>query len=544
MSKERLTMRKIKEVLRLIYENKISQSKTSIACNITRSTVQEYIMRFNASELKWPVGENITDEILESKLYPTDKNNEVVVSNKLNYEYLAIEIRRPNVTLALLWEEYKHANPNGYNYSYFCDLFRQYCKKLNYSMRQEHKAGEKGFLDFGEGLKLVNPETGELIPTKLFVFVWGASNYTFVKATYGEDLSSWIKVNVEALEYFGCCPKVEVPDNLKSAVTKACRYEPDINPTYNDFAMHYGLTIMPARPYKPKDKPKVELGVKLAKRWILAKLRNKIFTNLNDMNYEIQKLLEIFNNKIMRKFKKSRKELFENLDRPNANLLPEKRYEFAEWKKVKVNINYHINFGKHDYSVPYTLIHQELEVRATASVIEIYKKGSRITSHIRSYQEGKYTTVHEHMPPSHQKYLEWTPERILNWAGKLGPAVSELVEKIMNNRSYPEQAYKSCLGIIRLEKHFSGERIDRACKRAITYKNYSYKGVRIILEKGLDKEEVIVAPTKKITHENLRGADYYATTLKENVKQKMPLPLLDISGSNSSIDNAIFTDSL
>lgn len=539
MSKERVSMRKIKEVLRLIYENKISQSKTAKVCNVSRATVQEYIMRFNASGVQWPIGEEITDEILENRLYPPDKNNNGDdISVKINYEYLAIEIRRPNVTLALLWEEYKQTNPNGYNYSYFCNLFRQYTKTLNYSMRQEHKAGEKGFLDFGEGLRLKNTQTGELISTKLFVFVWGASNYTFAKATYGEDLSSWIKVNVEALEYFGCCPKVEVPDNLKAAVTKACRYEPDINPTYNDFAMHYGLTIMPARPGKPKDKPKVELGVKLAKRWILAKLRNKIFTNLEDMNQDIEELLEIFNNKIMKKFKKSRKELFENLDRPNANLLPEKRYEFAEWKKVRVNINYHINFGKHDYSVPYTLIHQELEVRATACVIEIYKKGNRITSHLRSYQEGKYTTVHEHMPPSHQKYLEWTPERILNWAGKLGPAVSELVDKIMNSRSYPEQAYKSCLGIIRLEKHFSREQIDRACRRAITYRNYSYKGVSIILEKGLDKEEIKITATKKIVHENIRGADYYADTLKENMQQEMQVLLQEIPISNSSFKDS------
>ncbi|MCP4764605.1 MAG: IS21 family transposase [archaeon] len=506
--RRRTKLRKIKEVLRLKYECKLSVRSIAGICKLAVGTTQGYINRAKEAELTWIKVKEYNDIDLEIKLFPEAPVKE---SKKIiNYEYWLQELAKPNVTLALLWEEYKETEPEGYQYSRFCQLMRKYQKKRNYSMRQIHIAGEKTFVDFGEGLNIINSKTGEQIATKLFVSVWGASNYTFAKATLGEDLHSWISVNNDALEYFGCSPKVIVPDNLKSGVNKACRYEPEINPTYTEFAEHYGVAVMPARPYKPKDKSKAENGVLLAKRWILARLRNKIFTSLAALNEEIAELLEIFNEKMMKKIKKSRKELFDELDKKHALELPEKRYEYAEWKKARVNINYHIEYEEHNYSVPYSYIHEEVEIRASMQIIEVIHKGKRICSHRRSYSKYGYTTEKEHMPVAHQKHIEWTPERILKWAEKYGEYVKELVEKIMSSRKYPEQAYKSCLGIIRLEKRYTKERLNGACKRALTYRNYTYKSVKNILDRNLDNKdaEKNISKAPRI-HENVRGEMYY-----------------------------------
>jgi len=512
MAKERISMRKIKEILRLRYDKGLSANQIALCCNLGRTTVQEYFCRFKASGIEWPLSVEITDEALESKLFP-GKPLKGIERLPLDYEYLVQEIRRPNVTLALLWEEYKQTHNEGYQYSQFCNLFRTYCKTLNYSMRQEHKAGEKNFADFCEGLKLVDMKTGELISTKLFISVWGASTFTYARAVSGEDLANWIGSNVSALEFYGCCPKVIVPDNTKSAVSKACRYEPDINPTYAEFARHYGVVIFPARPYRPKDKPKAENAVKLVKRWILAKLRNRIFHSIGEMNAAIFELLEVFNNKIMKRLNKTRKELFELLDKPNSQSLPDKRFEFAQWKQVRVNIDYHVCFDDHYYSVPYTLIHQELAIRATSGIIEILRKGESICSHQRSYFKHKYTTRVEHMPKSHQMYLEWTPSRILEWAGRYGSSVKELVCKIIGSRKFPEQAYRSCLGIIRLENIYSAERLENACRRALSYRIYSYQGVKNILIKSLDKaNDGEGTKSLRIHHENIRGGEYFVST--------------------------------
>lgn len=502
-------MRKIKEVLRLGYENKVSMNKIAQCSQVGRRTVQEYFRRFRVSKLPWPLPVEINDEALERMLFP-ENCGKPTRKEALNYEYLFQEMKKPNVTLSVLWEEYKQEYPDGYQYSQFCDLYRKYMKTLNYSMRQEHKAGEKTFVDFGTGLNLVDPKTGGLIPTQLFVSVWGASNYAFATAVLGEDLANWIGANVSALEYYNCCPKAIVPDNLKSGVAKACRYEPAINPTYAEFAEHYGVVIFPARPYRPKDKAKVENGVRLAKRWILAKLRNQAFFSLSELNEAIRKLLEVLNNKLMKRIKKSRKEMFEVLDKPNAQPLPDKRYEFAEWKTVRVSIDYHVCFDDHFYSVPYTLIHQELEVRATRNIIEVFKKGQRVCSHQRMYCRHKYTTLIEHMPKAHQQHAEWTPGRIIEWAGKYGPSVKELVEQIIGSRKLPEQAYRSCLGIIRLENRFSAERLNNACQRALEYRIATYPGVKNILVHDLDKaKRSQMAKMPIIQHENIRGAEYF-----------------------------------
>ena len=511
-------MRKLKDVLRLNYEAKLSQANINKVTQVARSTIQEYIRRFEVSGLSWPLPQEMTNSDLEKKLYSGDRKA-VGKRAPIDCVYIYQELKKPNVTLEVLWSEYKQANPDGYHYSHFCNLYRGYKNDVAPSMRQEHKAGEKCFVDFGEGLFLVDPLTGEKQQTKLFVSVWGASQYTFAKATLSENLASWIAVNVAALEYFECCPKANVPDNLKSAVSKACRYEPDLNPTYADFARHYGLVILPARPYHPKDKALAETGVKLAKRWILARLRNRIFTSLAEMNQAIAELLGLFNQRIMRKLNKSRAELFATLDKPNALRLPDSAYEFAEFKKAKVNINYHINFDKHDYSIPYTLIGKTIEVRATASIIEILYDGARVCSHKRSYKPYHYTTNAEHMPTKHQKYLEWTPERIMAWAEKYGPEVKELIHKVMSRKMHPEQNFKSCLGIIRLEKRYNAVKLNAACQRALEYKVYTYQGINDILAKNLMAPTTNQTPAKSIRHQNIRGSSYYGQEFNNAVEQ-------------------------
>lgn len=501
-------MRKIKEVLRLKYENQLSDRMIARACSLGRTTVQEYILRFETAKLGWPLPEALSEAALEKRLFPGNASEDKT-RLPLDYVYLVQELARQDMTKEVLWSEYKQAEPEGYGYSRFCELLREYQKGLKYSLRQDYKAGEKTFLDFGDGLCLVDGQTGERISTNLFVMTWGVSNYTFARAVLHQDLPTWIGVNVAALNFFGVCPKVQVPDNLKSAVSKPCYYEPEINPTFMEFSRHYGTLIMPARPGKPKDKAKVENAVKLAKRWILARLRNRIFTSLSDMNEAIAELLERFNRKLMKKIGKSRLELFETLDKPHALPLPATAYEYSDWKPVKAGPDYHIEYEQHYYSVPYTLIRKQLEVRATGTVVEILHRGERIASHARSYQKYAYTTVMEHRPPAHQKYLEWTPERILTWAQKSGDAVGELVETIMQRREFPEQAYRSCLGIIRLAKHFSAERLNAACSRALSYRILTYRGVKSILVKKLDQLQTEEAQQPSRSHENIRGADYY-----------------------------------
>lgn len=503
-------MRKVREVMRLRYEFGYSPEKISRICSIGRTTAQEYLLRAKATGVTWPLREGITDEELENLLYPKKRIKESE-KDEIPLEHVYFELKRKNVTLSLLWEEYMQANLNGYRYSRFCEIYREYSKALNYSMRQEHKAGEKVFVDFGESLKIVDPVTGEFVKTKLFVGVWGASNYTYACATADESSHSWIRAHTDMLAYFGCVPKVFVPDNLKAAVTKPCLYEPELNPVYTEFAEHNNVAVIPARIKKPKDKSKAEAGVKLIKRWVLARLRNRVFYSLAELNRAITAELERFNEKKMKRFGKSRKELFETLDKPVAGMLPEIPFEFYEWKKAKAGPNYHVSFEKHDYSVPYTFVGKELEIQAKDRIIEVYYKNKRICSHKRSSKEHGYTTVKEHMPPAHQKYAEWTPERILSWAEKHGPFVKEIVEKVIDSKKYPEQAYKSCLGIIRLERHFNAERLNKACKRALDYKVYSYQGIKNILSNNLDcVKNNEVQPQVSKTHENIRGSEYYS----------------------------------
>jgi transposase len=431
-----------------------------------------------------------------------------------DFDYIYRELKahkKFNLTLDLLWREYKEQYPEGYQYTQFSVLYRRWQKKLDYSMRQDHRGGEKLFVDYGEGLNLVDVKSGEQISTQLFVAVWGASNYSFAEATLTQQLPDWIGSHIRAFEYFGCLPKIVVPDCLKSAVIRACRYEPDLNPTYAEMAEHYGICVLPARPAHPKDKAKVETGVLIAKRWILAVLRHRRFYSLAELNGAIHELLERLNSRALRQLNKSRRELFELFDRPNAVSFPEKPYEYAEWKLATVNIDYHVEVDQHYYSVPFRLVREKLHVRLTAHTVEAFQKGERVVCHVRSFLPHRHSTFKEHMPPAHQNYLEWTPSRIVTWAKKTGPATAELVQRIIDSRTHPEQAYRSCLGILRLEKHYSGQRLENAATRALKFCALSFKALRNILENGLDRLEENPDGLKPALpdHENIRGSGYY-----------------------------------
>jgi transposase len=385
-------------------------------------------------------------------------------------------------------------------------------------MRQEHRGGEKLFIDYADGLSIVDVLTGELTLTQLFVSVWGASTYTYAEATLSQTLSDWTTSHVHAFEYFGCAPRVLVPDNLKSGVSRACRYEPDLNPTYADMAEHYGCAVLPARPRKPRDKAKVENGVLIAKRWILAVLRHRTFYNLAELNTAIGECLERLNTRPLRRAGKSRREFFEAIDRPNALPLPQRSYEYAEWYKATVQLNYHIEADRHYYSVPYHLLHEKVDIRLTATIVEVLHKGERVAAHARSQVKGGYTTLPEHMPPEHRFYAEWNPARFIQWAAKTGESTAKLVEEIMATRPYPEQGYKACLGIINLTRDFEPLRVEAAAERALRFKTYSYRSVKAILATGLDRparnSEQSELPGL-LPHQNIRGQAYYEYNNKE-----------------------------
>jgi len=515
MAKKRLPMRKIKEVFRLKYGCGLSDREIAQSCRIARSTVGTYLKRAEAAGLSWPQAAEISEAELEARLFlwghsPAGERRPIP-----DCQYIYDELRdhkKVNLTLTQLWLEYKEQHPDGYEYTQFCQYYHDWRGKLDYCMRQEHRAGEKVFVDYCDGLSIIDPRTGELVSTELFVTVWGASNYTYAEASLSQTLPCWIGSHVRAFEYFGCVPRALVPDNLKSGVNKACFYDPELNPTYAEMAAHYGCAVLPARPARPRDKAKVEAGVLVAQRWILAVLRHRSFYSLSELNTAIRELLERLNTRLLRRMKRSRRELFESTDRLHALPLPERPYEYAEWRKATVNIDYHIEVEEHYYSVPFTLLREKLDIRLTASVIEAFGKGERVAAHVRSYIKHKHTTLKEHMPPEHRKYAEWTPSRIIQWAEKTGTATAQVVEKILASRTYPEQGYRTCLGIMRLSQHYEPDRVEAAARRALKFGTCNYRSMRAILASGLDRRadpDSPSGPRPLPAHENIRGGNYY-----------------------------------
>jgi transposase len=512
MAQARLPMRKIKEVLRLRYEHGISQRQIAASCGIAQSTVIEYLRRAQAAGLGWPLPGDLSEAALEDRLF---HNAATPPERPLpDFQHVHDELRRHrrlNLTLMQLWSEYREQYADGYEYTQFCEHYRRWRGKLDYVMRQEHRAGEKVFVDYGDGIYITDPDTGVLTMTQLFVGVWGLSNYTYAEASLSQELSCWIGSHVRAFTYFGCAPLVLVPDNLKAGVSKTCRYDPEINPTYAELSAHYGTAVMPTRVRKPRDKAKVEAGVLVAKRWILSVLRNRVFFSLGEMNAAIRELLENLNARKLRKLQKSRRELFESQDRPSALALPERAYQFAEWYKPRVNINYHVDVERHCYSVPCRLLNEILDIRLTATTFEAFHRGERVAAHVRSSVVGGYTTLSEHMPSEHRKYAEWTPSRIIAWTGKAGAATTEVAGKILASKSFPEQGYKACLGLMRLGERHGAERLEAACRRALSFNTCAYRSIKAILARGLDRqaEPEQSQQTALPFHENVRGREYY-----------------------------------
>ncbi len=513
MAGRRLSMRKIKEVLRLKWLSEHSDRQIAKSCNISRSTVQEYLRRADHAELTWPTACDLDDTELEARLYPPNQTSHFSRASMPSMDYLHKELRRKGVTLQLLWHEYKEQHPDGYQYSFFCEQYRNWTKKLDAPLRQDHLAGEKMFVDFaGQTVDIVDTTTGEVIKAQIFIAVLGASSYTYAEATLAQDGSSWIRAHIRALEYFGGVPEIIVPDNLKAGVKNPCRYEPDINPSYQDFAEHYDTTVIPARSKKPRDKAKAEAGVLLAERWILAPLRNHTFFTLGELNQAIRPKLEELNNHSFKKLQTTRKRLYETIDKPALKPLPAHRYEYAEWKRATVNIDYHVEVDYHFYSVPYQLAREKVDIRFTSTTVEVLFKNRRVASHQRSYLRGKFTTLTEHMPKSHQRYLEWTPSRIIKWAAKNGPSTEKLVAKVMESRPHPEQGFRSSLGIIRLADHYTPQRLENACTRALAINGYSYKNVKSILKNNLDQQPLLFDHPEEAAspfHPNIRGKGYY-----------------------------------
>lgn len=503
-------MRKLREFLRLHFENKLSGRAIAKSLSVSPATVHGYLGRIRAAGLNWPLAPELdNDEALTRVLF--SEGSVVKDKREPDWASLHLELKKKHVTKQLLWEEYKSAQADGYQYSAFCRHYTTWASKLQLSMRQEHRVGEKLFIDFsGDGVDVIDPKTGEVTEAVLFVAVLGASNYTYVEAVLREDLPTWVQCHVNALRFFGGSTEIWVPDNPKVGVTKADRYEPELNPTYRSLAEHHGVAVIPARVRRPKDKAKVENAVLVAERWILAALRKHSFFSLGEVNAAVGPLAEKLNGKVMRRVKKSRRQLFEELDAPALKPLPARPWEYADWAKGKVGPHYHVEFKSHFYSVPYTLVGQYAEVRATATTVELLVKGVRVASHLRDDTPNKYTTVAEHMPKAHRDLAEWDPPRLIAWAKKVGPSCAALVEGIMSRRQYPQHGFNACQGVMSLRKNYDDARIEAACARAVKVNAFSYKSVKAILKNGLDAQRLEEPQNLPLPlHENIRGSKYY-----------------------------------
>jgi transposase len=445
MPRQRLSMRQIHEVLRLKWAAGLSERQIARSLGLSRPTVAAYVRRAQVAGLSWPLPTGLDAAALEQRLFPSSATPAPATRLVPDWATVHHELKRKGITLFLLWQEYKAATPDGFQYSWFCQAYRIWASKLNLVMRQTHRAGETLFVDYaGQGIPIVNAQTGEVHEAALFIAVLGASNYTYAEATWTQSLPDWIGSHVRTFAALGGVPEIVVPDNLKAAVTRAHRYEPELNRTYADLAHHYGVAVIPARAAKPRDKAKVEVGVQVVERWIVARLRHHTFFALADVNAAIHPLLLALNTRTFKKLPGSRQSLFETLDRPALKPLPAQPYDYAEWKRARVNIDDHVEVEGHYYSVPYALVKQQLEVRVSARVVELFHKGTRVASHVRSRLKGRHSTVAAHMPTAHRHYVAWTPQRLIRWAADSGAATAQVVETILASRPHPQQGFRSC----------------------------------------------------------------------------------------------------
>jgi transposase len=504
-------MHVLREILRQKLALGRSHREVAASVGVSAGKVAGVFSDARALGLDAAAVEAMSDADLDARLYP--KTAPTSLRPQPDCAALHLELRRQGVTLALLHVEYMTAHPDGLRYTAFCDRYREWLKRHSPVMRQVHVAGDKLFVDYaGMKARIFDPQTGEMFEVELFVAVLGASNYTYAEATRTQQVIDFTSSVARAFAFIGGVTRAVVPDQLKSAVTLACRYDPLIQRTCAELGRHYATAILPARPRSPRDKAKVEVGVQIAERWLLARIRNETFTSLGALNARLFELTEALNNRTMRTYKASRRELFERLDRPALGPLPEHAFEAATWKKVSLNIDYHVEFDHHFYSAPHALLREELWVRATATTVEILHGETRIASHVRSYVHGRPTTTPDHMPSTHRAQAEWTPTRILSWAATVGPSTAALCEVILRERHHPEWGFRSCLGLLRLAKKYGTARVEAASARALYAGARSYRPVKTILQHGLDSQPMPgpeSPATTGPTHSNVRGRDYY-----------------------------------
>jgi len=509
-------MRHIKDILRLKLEAKLSHRQISRSLNIGVGTVSTYAKRAVELELIWPLPVSMSENELEQLLFPAAKLNGKHGRVIPDCPQIHQELKRKGVTKQLLWEEYKQVHGDaGYQYSQYCGYYREWRSKQKRSMRQIHLAGEKLFVDYsGATMPIVNLHTGESRSAEIFVAILGASNYTFAIASWTQRKADWINAHVKAFSFFGGVPEIVVPDQLRSAVSKPGRYDPGINVSYQHMASHYKTAIIPARPLKPKDKAKAENAVLIVQRWILARLRHQTFFTLADLNRTIKVLLDDLNRRPFKKLPGSRLSQFEALDKSALKPLPAKHYEYVEFKLARVNIDYHIEFDKHYYSVPHHLVKSQVEVQASQDSVAIFFKGQQVARHARSLRQGGFTTDTHHMPETHRKHQTWTPERLISWGAKIGPATQSIVRDMLEQKKVPEQAYRVCLGLLSLAKKYTPQRLEAACLRAQHINARRLANIKSILESNMDQLPLPLSPQASQTpqtesHRNVRGADYY-----------------------------------
>jgi transposase len=509
-ARRELTMRQLRQMLRMHHDG-VSAREIARTLGVARSTIQDNLARARTAGIGWPLPAEWTDELLEERLFarsgvkPGRRRH-----SEPDWATLMRELKRPGVNLMVLWEEYRQSHPEGYGYSRFCDLAREFQRRLSPVMRQHHVAGDKVFVDYsGKKISIVNPKTGEVREAEIFVAVLGASNFTYSEATWTQTLPDWIEAHVRMFRFFGGVTRLVIPDNLKSGVHKASFYDPEINRSYGMMAAHYGVGILPARPYRPKDKAKVEAGVRFAQSYILGRLRHQTIFSLADANRAIALVLERMNGRIMRRLGASRADLFANVDRPALRALPATDYEFAEWRLARVGIDYHVEVDSFYYSVPHALIRAEVDLRITSRTIEVFHRGKRVAAHERRYSGRRHGTYPDHMPSAHRRYAEWSPSRFQRWAHSIGPNTEALVIAVLTNRPHPEQGFRTCLGVLRLFRGIASARAEAVAARALAIGALTYKSVASILENNLDRASPAAESDSVIEHQNLRGPGYF-----------------------------------
>lgn len=513
MPTPRVLMSKIRQALQLLADSGLSMRQVAAALGVSKTTVSDIAMYARDAAVDWPLASTLSDDELQARLYPPPRPRS---SARCEPDYAAVhqELKRPGVTLQLLWEEYRAgAGAQAYRYSAFCDKYRAWGRRLKRSMRQVHPGGERLFIDYaGQTVPVVDAASGEIRRAQVFVAVLGASNYTYACATWQQTAADWVGAIIATLSFIGGVPRLLVPDQPRALIANPDAYEPTAARLMHELAEHYGVAVLPARPGRPQDKAKVEVGVQVVERWILARLRHRRLFSLAELNQAIGQLLADLNQRAFKKLPGCRASAFAALDAPALKPLPATAMVLAQFKSARVNIDYHVAFEGHYYSVPHQHVGAAVELRVTATTLEVLLRRQRIAAHARSAQVGGFTTVAEHMPASHRAQAQWTPAKLIAWGERIGAATAGVVRWQMQHRAHPEQGYRSCLGLMRLARQYGDERLEAACARAQSIRAPNYRSVKSILACGLDRQDSSLlggAAAPMPQHDNVRGPGYY-----------------------------------